>query len=270
MTRFRRRLGLRTAIRDDAFLLGGAVPPVLLRGKAATTAVPMLLGALDGVRDTAGLASAIGRPERQVDAMLSLLRRHGAVEIAGHAAESGSPEAAFFALAAGYLADPRSGDALRARVSRTPVEIVGTDPVTAVLTPRRAEGAPLYAGSDVEGLTERWRAGAAVLPVRSAGNELVIGPVSRAGSGLCPRCLAAGTAEPGALPQAHHALAAALLAARLPMLLARDPGPDALHLDLESGRTRSVPRRRRPGCADPCGPAARNASTSPLGQEKTA
>ncbi|MFB9903689.1 hypothetical protein [Allokutzneria oryzae] len=258
MTVIRRR-GLRTAVLDDTLLLGGSVPPARLRGTAATTLVPALLAAADGVRDVPRIAEAIGTPERHVEAVLSLLARHGAVETAAAAREPDSTEAGFFALVAGHRADPRSGEALRAVFARTAVEVVGDDAFAAIVRAgsstrerHHPSGGSLVIGSDAGKLTKRWHAGAVVLPVRATGTELVIGPVTHLGTNPCPHCLIEGTSEPGSLPAAHHGLAAALVAARIPVLAT--VGHDdvtwsqAQHLDLESGRTRLVARASRPGC----------------------
>ncbi|WP_370948452.1 hypothetical protein AB5J62_12920 [Amycolatopsis sp. cg5] len=251
----RRRRGLSYAVTGDALVLGGSVPAARLYGRAAITALPALLGVLDGHADRRELAVAVGVPELHVDLMLSMLGRHGAVESASVAAEPGSAAAGFFAAVAGHQADLRSGEELLAACDGTTVEVLGDDAFAAKLraavgTPGRKADRTLVVGASADALTERRRAGSTVLPVWTAEGELAIGPLIPPGAAPCPGCVIDGQATP--LPERHHELAVAFVATRIPVLVTthRDDATRSRtqFVGFESGRTRFVATAGRPGC----------------------
>ncbi|EME52534.1 hypothetical protein [Amycolatopsis decaplanina] len=255
----RRRRGLRSAAVGDTLVLGGSVTPVRLYGKAATTCVPALLGALDGSRGIRELSEAVGVLEHEVELMLSLLGRHGAVESVATAPGPGSAVAGFFASVAGHRADSRSGEEVRDAFAAITVEVPGEDAfatkvreASATRGRRQSSSGTLVVGGSAAELVDRWRTGSAVLPVRTAGGELAIGPVTRPGANPCPRCVTEGTDEPIALPGRYRDLAAAFVAARIPVLATarHDDVAWSQHIDFESGRTRLVAKASRPGCPD--------------------
>ncbi|OLZ47278.1 hypothetical protein [Amycolatopsis keratiniphila] len=255
----RRRRGLRSVVVGDTLVLGGSVAPVRLSGKSATTCLPALLGALDGSRGVRELSEAIGVLEHDVELMLSLLGRHGAVESVATASAPDFTEGGFFASVAGHRADSRSGDELRDCFAAITVEVAGEDAFAAKVReaaatrgPRRPSSGTLVVGGSTAELAARRLAGSAILPVRAAGDDLVIGPVVRPGATPCPHCVTEDTDEPSALPDRYRELAAAFVAARIPVLaIARhDDVAWSEHIDFASGRTRLVARASRPGCPD--------------------
>ena len=245
-----------------------------LGGRLFERLTPLLDGSLETDAVVDRLAVDASRPE--VLYALHLLQERGYLEEADTALPDG--EAAYWG-AQGLDARTVANRLATTTVSVAEVGDVDGDPLRALL--ERAGARLVAAGGDLrvvladDYLREELSAtnrealarGGPWMLAKPVGAQVWIGPVLRPGATACWTCLAEplrgrraiDRSAPQGATAASRAAADGLLAAQVAGWVARGGGSELdgqiLSLDLASGRTRTHPLLRRPGCPD-CGASA--------------